>query len=131
MTARIRLGEAAAMAEMNITPLVDVMLVLLIIFMIAMPVLTQRITLDLPQIGPNPPPPAEVINLSVHADGTLSWNGAPLIPEALEPQLALEARRNPQPELQLEVERSAAFQQVVTVLAAAKVSGLERVGFKQ
>jgi len=131
MTARIRLGEAAAMAEMNITPLVDVMLVLLIIFMIAMPVLTQRITLDLPQKGPNPPPPAEVISLSVHADGTLTWNGSPLIAEALEPQLALEARRNPQPELQLEVERSAAYQQVVTVLAAAKVSGLERVGFKQ
>ena len=131
MTARIRVGEAAAMAEMNITPLVDVMLVLLIIFMIAMPVLTQRITLDLPQKGPNPPPPAEVISLSVHADGTLTWNGSPLIAEALEPQLALEARRNPQPELQLEVERSAAYQQVVTVLAAAKVSGLERVGFKQ
>ena len=135
MAARTQVVPApAAMAEMNITPLVDVMLVLLVIFMISMPILTQRITLDLPQPIPpdhQPPPPPEVIELSVAADGTLLWNGAPLVAGALEPQLELEARRNPQPELQVEVDRHAAYQEVVTVLAAAKNAKLERIAFKR
>ena len=134
MAAQLRVGEPAAMAEMNITPLVDVMLVLLIIFMIAAPILTHRITLDLPQPihwTEPPPPPPEVIDLSVAADGTLLWNGAPLVAGALEPQLEIEARRNPQPELQVEVDPHAAFQEVVTVLAAAKNAKLERIAFKR
>ena len=127
MSARVRGGEAVAMAEMNITPLVDVMLVLLIIFMIAMPILTQRITLDLPQPLPPhlvPPKPPEVVSLSVAADGSLAWNGAPLGAVALEPQLRFEAGRHPQPELQIEVDRLAAYQSVVTVLAAARNAGI-------
>ena len=131
---RVRLRETSAMAEINITPLIDVMLAVLVIFMIAMPILTQRITLDLPQRGPpppEPPKPPEIVNLAVAADGSLTWNGAPLIAEALEPQLRLEAKRHPQPELQVEVDRRAAYQEVVTVLAAAKVAGVEKIGFKQ
>ena len=130
MSAQVRAGEASAMAEMNITPLVDVMLVLLIIFMIAAPILTHRITLDLPHDGPNPPPPAEIVSLAMHADGSLSWNGAPLIAAALEPQLTLEAARRPQPELRLDVDRSVAYQRVATVLATARGAGFERIGFE-
>ena len=128
---RLRLRDATAMAEINITPLIDVMLAVLVIFMIAMPILTQRITLDLPQPIKDPPPPAEIIELAVREGGGLTWNGAPLIAEALEPQLRIEAARNPQPELRLEVDKRVAYQEVVTVLAAARVAGLEKSAFKQ
>ena len=134
MTARVRAPEAAAMAEINITPLIDVMLAVLIIFMIAVPILTNRITLDLPQPVPPPlvpPKPPEVVSLSVAADGSLSWNGAALSALALEPQLRFEAGRHPQPELQIEADRRVAYQSVATVLAAARTAGIERIGFKQ
>jgi biopolymer transport protein ExbD len=119
-------------AEINITPLVDVMLVLLVIFLIASPVLAHRITVDLPVAVPPPkipPPPPEIITLTVAADGTYLWNGEALIGAALAPQLRLEAHRTPQPELAIDASRSVRYQEIATVLAAANEAGLKRVGF--
>src|SRR5690242_17662883 len=93
--------EQPTLAEINITPLVDVMLVLLVIFMIAAPVMAHKITVDLPQACtdcPKPPKP-ELITLTVAADGSYYWNGEPLLGAALAPQLRIEAHRQPQPEI--------------------------------
>ena len=114
----------------HITPLVDVMLVLLIIFMIAAPVLAHRATIDLPQ-GDSAPPPTARVDLAIAADGALTWNGAPMPRAALAPQLRLEAVRQPQADLHIAASANAAYDDVATVLAAARVAGIERIGFEE
>ena len=99
-------GGGGAMADINVTPLVDVMLVLLIIFMITAPILTHRIKIDLPQPIPNPPPqidnPPDPIVLSVRTSGQFYWNDEPLTEDGLQAQLRVASQKNPQPELQIQ-----------------------------
>jgi hypothetical protein len=87
------------MADINVTPLVDVMLVLLIIFMITMPLLSHKIQIDLPQPSPPPavppPPPPEPIKLQVQANGQLFWNDEPISEDALRAQLRVTAQKVP------------------------------------
>ena len=119
-----------AIGDINVTPLVDVMLVLLVIFMIATPMLTQRIPLDLPQRGPSPPvPPPEAIRLHVDAAGALTWNGLVLPDHALRPSLQVEATRDPQPLLQIEINPEAPYERLAGVLATARSAGMARIGF--
>ena len=120
------------MADINVTPLVDVMLVLLIIFMITAPVLAHKVEIDLPQASTvisdvKPPPP---IDLQIKATGEMYWNNEPMISAALEPQLRIEARKEPQPELQVDADRNTQYQIVATVLATAKNVGMRKIGFK-
>jgi biopolymer transport protein ExbD len=120
------------MADINVTPLVDVMLVLLIIFMITAPVLAHKVEIDLPQAttqisNEKPPPP---IDLQIKATGEMYWNNEPMISAALEPQLRIEARKEPQPELQVDADRNTQYQIVATVLATAKNVGMRKIGFK-
>ena len=119
------------MAEINITPLVDVMLVLLVIFMIAAPVMAHRIDVDLPQVTRDHPPPTppEVITLTVAADGSYYWNGEALLGAALAPQLKIEAHRRPQPEIALDADRTVPYQRIATVLSAAREAGIAKIGF--
>jgi len=124
--------SAGPMADINVTPLVDVMLVLLIIFMITAPVLAHKVEIDLPQATTvqsqeNPPPP---IDLQIKATGEMYWNNEPMISAALEPQLRIEARKEPQPELQVDADRNTQYQIVATVLATAKNVGMRKIGFK-
>src|SRR5438132_705426 len=97
---------AGPMAEINVTPLVDVMLVLLFIFMITAPILAHQVEIDLPQkstvVNPVEPPPP--ISLKIRASGELFWNEQPMISAALEPQLKIEAEKNPQPALQIDAD---------------------------
>ena len=116
-------------SEMNITPLVDVMLVLLIIFMVATPMLSRTLTLDLPSVTPElqPPPPTEPIALQIRADGTLSWEGIPMPMVAIDAAMRTEAGREAPAVLQIEADPDAAYERVAEVMARARRAGLERI----
>ncbi len=124
---------AGPMADINVTPLVDVMLVLLIIFMITAPILAHQVQIDLPQKTTNPinqPDPPPPIDLKIRATGELFWDGQPLIKAALEPQLKIEAAKDPQPQLEIDAELETEYQVVAEVLATAKNVGMTKIGFK-
>ena len=133
MTASAFDREQPTLAQINITPLVDVMLVLLVIFMIAAPVLSHPITLDSPGLGPDqsqlkPPPPIE---LRIDAAGGLYWNGDPLPLAALRQALAAEIARDPgnAPTLRIDASGDADYGVVAKVLAAAKNAEANRIAF--
>jgi len=118
------------MSEINMTPLVDVMLVLLIIFIITVPVLTHSVKLDLPRAEntPNEIKP-ETVNLSVTADGQLHWNENAISEEELERRLAAVAQQQPQPEIHIRGDRKVDYEHVIKVMAAAQRAGLHKLGF--
>jgi biopolymer transport protein ExbD len=118
------------MAEMNVVPLVDVMLVLLVIFIITAPLLTHAVKIDLPKASsaPNLTQP-DHIELAVQKDGSLLWNGVPVTLEELGPRFSVEAQHHPQPELHIHADRLAYYDSVAKVMAAAAKSGLGRIGF--
>jgi biopolymer transport protein ExbD len=120
-----------ALCEINTTPLIDVMLVLLVTLVITLPIMTHAVKLNLPQA---PPPqdqkPPEVIALDVDFDGTVLWNGSPVANmEQLESYLRAEARREPQPEIHLSADRRAKYDVVAKVLAAAQRNRIRKMGF--
>jgi biopolymer transport protein ExbD len=115
-------------AEMNITPLVDVMLVLLIIFMVAAPLLSRPLTLDLPSLTPKPLPPPEVVTLRIDAEGSLYWNGSPMTPAAVDAIMRLEGKRAITPLLAIEVSEAADYSHVAAALGRARQAGLEKIG---
>ena len=128
-------GGSGPMADINVTPLVDVMLVLLIIFMITMPLLSHKIKIDLPQPTPNqtpPPNPPDPIRLSVQATGQLFWNGEPITEEALRAQMAVYGVKplEQQPELDIRADKQTKYQLVATVMADAKNAGMGKIGFE-
>ena len=116
--------------EINTTPLVDVMLVLLIIFIITIPVINHSVKLDLPKAStqPNDAKP-ETVNLSIDAQGKLSWNNKPISEDELQQQITLAAQQMPQPELHLRAERTTQYEKVAQVMAAAQNGGLTKIGF--
>jgi biopolymer transport protein ExbD len=118
------------MAEINTTPMVDVMLVLLVIFIITAPLLTHSIKIDLPQAGSqaNPEKP-DIITLSINGEGKLFWNDAPLAEIELDSRLAAEAQKKPQPELHLRADKTTNYQQLAMVMSAAQTAGIEKLGF--
>ena len=122
------------LASINITPLVDVMLVLLVIFMITAPALTRTIELDLPQPGPNQAPPAQRIDLRIDASGSLYWNGAAQPMSALQGLLDVERQRQSsasQPLLAIDASGDADYQAITRVLAAARNAQMDRISFVQ
>jgi biopolymer transport protein ExbD len=124
---------AGPMADINVTPLVDVMLVLLIIFMITVPMLSHKIPIDLPQPTNTPPVqnPPEPIKLVVQANGQLFWNDEPITEEALQAQLRVigAKAKDEQPELDIKPDRNAKYQLVASVMADAKNAGMIKIGF--
>ncbi|CAM5438055.1 ExbD/TolR family protein [Rhodanobacter lindaniclasticus] len=129
-------ASAGAMAEINVTPLVDVLLVLLIIFMITAPILAHKIEVDLPQpnkdvIPPsNPPSP---INLKIDQSGAFYWNGTPVDELGLKAQLAVIGQQSlpNQPEIQIAADDHVAYEYVARVLADAKSYNLVKIGFNE
>jgi biopolymer transport protein ExbD len=118
------------MNEINMTPLVDVMLVLLIIFIITVPVMQHSVNVELPRASSAPQDPQpNTIRLSVDAQGRYFWNEQEIGEDALQPRLEAEARRDPQPELHLRGDKDARYERVAQALAAAQRSGLRRIGF--
>jgi biopolymer transport protein ExbD len=123
-------GPMQPMSEINTTPLVDVMLVLLVIFIITAPLLTHAIRLDLPQANaPSSTAQPETVTLSVDGKGQLFWNGEPLAEEALTERLTAAAARSPQPELHLRADRDTRYQRLAEVMSTAQQAGIERIGF--
>ena len=118
------------MNEINMTPLVDVMLVLLIIFIITVPVMKHSINIDLPQATNQPQDPKpETIRLSVDADGNYWWNEGRIDDKELPRLLRAEAGREPQPELHIRGDKSVRYERVAQAMAAAQQSGLRKIGF--
>ena len=124
-------GEGEPMMEINTTPLIDVMLVLLIMFIITLPVMTHAVKLDMPRQTNAPPPDVviEPIRLDIDWDGTVIWNGSPVQLDALEGYFRVEAAKSPQPELHVRPDRRANYDTVAKVLALAQRNGMQRIGF--
>lgn len=125
-------GEGEPMMEINTTPLIDVMLVLLIMFIITLPVMTHAVKLDMPRQTQNPPPVDQVIEpirLGIDFDGTIIWNGNVVQLSDLEGYFRVEAAKSPQPELHVRPDRRADYDTVAKVLALAQRSGMQRIGF--
>jgi biopolymer transport protein ExbD len=124
-------GDDEPMMDINTTPLIDVMLVLLIMFIITLPVMTHAVKLDMPQSKNAPPPPVQVepIQLEIDFDGTVIWNGTPVQLSALEGYFQVESRKNPQPEVHVRPNRRANYDTVAKVLALAQRNGMQRIGF--
>ena len=125
-------GEDEPMMEINTTPLIDVMLVLLIMFIITLPVMTHAVKLDMPQTN-RPPPQDQVqmepIRIDIDWDGSVVWNGSLVQLDQLEGYFRTEAARSPQPELHVRPERRANYDTVAKVLALAQRNGMQRIGF--
>jgi len=127
-------NSSGPMSEINVTPLVDVMLVLLIIFMITAPIPALKIKVDLPQPNPNvvsPPNPLEPIRLKIDQSGAFYWNDTPVDEPGLKAQLAVIAQQSEQPEIQIAADDAAAYQYVARVLADAKSYNLTKIGFAE
>ena len=118
------------MSEINMTPLVDVMLVLLIIFIITIPVINHAVKVDLPRATnqPNDTKPQN-INVSVDAQGKVFWNQEEVDQSQLEQRIAAAAQLQPQPELHLRADRDVRYERVAEVMAAAQHGGLGKIGF--
>jgi biopolymer transport protein ExbD len=123
-------GEDEPMMDINMTPLIDVMLVLLIMFIITIPVMTHAVKLDMPR-ATNAPSTAQpvVINLEIDFDGTVLWNGTPVDLESLEGYFRREAAIEPQPELHIRPSKRAKYDIVARVLASAQRNGMRKIGF--
>ena len=120
----------APMSEINVTPLVDVMLVLLVIFILTAPLMTSAIRLDLPQSeGGEPGITPQAVVLVVNAQGQWFLNDQPMAENALREQLAQAARRNPLTELELRADASVPYGRVVEAMGLAQKAGLSRIGF--
>ncbi|MGB6055014.1 MAG: biopolymer transporter ExbD [Burkholderiaceae bacterium] len=116
--------------EINTTPLVDVMLVLLIIFIITIPVMNNKVPVDLPRATSQPDQiKPDSINLSIDAAGTVYWNDNAITMAELDTSIAAAALRSPQPELHLRAERTTEYEKVAQVMAAAQAGGLSKIGF--
>ncbi len=123
-------GHTEVMSEINTTPLIDVMLVLLIMLIITIPVQLHAVNLNLPQGTPPPPPrPPEVVRLNVEADGTLYWNGQAVPVSQIEARLQQEVAALPeQPEVHLRPDKRVDYEHVARVLAAAQRVGVSKLG---
>ena len=123
-------ANTAPMAEINMVPLIDVMLVLLVIFIVTTPLLTHAVKVDLPAASsqPNQTKP-DNISLSINANGTLYWNTETVERKDLDAKLAAAAKQTPQPELHLHADRTTQYQVVAEVMSAAARAGVSKIGF--
>jgi biopolymer transport protein ExbD len=123
-------GRSQDIAEINMIPLIDVMLVLLIIFIITAPLLTHAIKLDLPQAASQPSPSqADTIQLSIQADGTVYWDTETVDADTWQARMAAAAQRTPQPEIHLRADGDLAYRHVARIMADASRAGLVKLGF--
>jgi biopolymer transport protein ExbD len=118
------------MAEINVTPMVDVMLVLLVIFIMAAPLFTHAIKLDLPsaQSAPSEEKP-QTVTIAVDPVGKLFWNDAPVSRADLTSRLADSAAKKPQPDIMIRADKNTRYEVVTDLLAAAQTQGLSKIGF--
>lgn len=126
--------RSGPLAEINVTPLIDVMLVLLIIFIVTAPMVARPIHVQLPQRidrlleRPEPPPP---VTVRLDASNQLSWNGESITPDELRPRLQAQAQAHAGnlPELRIATDEGAEYEGLAKILAAAEATGMQRIGF--
>jgi len=115
--------------DMNTTPLIDVMLVLLIMLIVTIPIQTHAVKLNLPVGNPPPPPvPPQVVTIDVDFDGTISWNGQAVDEAALQDHLRAAAKDDPQPEIHLNPNKLATYKYVAHVMADTQRLGVHTLG---
>ena len=132
MAMSVGTGGGEEMVDINTTPLIDVMLVLLIMLILTLPIMTHAVKLDMPNAN-NPPPPEqrpEVVELEVDFDGTIVWNGTVVqgLPQ-LEQFFRTESMKDPQPEIHLRPDKRVKYDTVAKVLAAAQHNSMKKIGF--
>ncbi len=117
-------------SEINMVPLIDVMLVLLIVFMITAPLLTHSVNIDLPDASSRPTvEKPETVALAVDAAGNLFWNNEPIDQATLHERLTAAAARTPQPELHLRADQNTRYQKLAELMSSARAAGIEKMGF--
>jgi biopolymer transport protein ExbD len=124
--------DGSPMMEMNTTPLIDVLLVLLIMFIITIPPITHSVQIDLPVNNPNPPPdaPDPVVNkIYIAPTNEISWNGSPVSLDQMSQFLIQTKSMTPEPELQFQPDPAAVYDTVDRALAVVKSSGITKFGF--
>jgi len=123
-------GQSQPMADINTTPLVDVMLVLLIIFIVCTPLMTQAVKVDLPQASAAPADPKpDTVQLALNSEGKLFWNEREVRRDELAARLSSAASQQPQPEVHLSADKDTRYQRVAEIMAAAKEAGIAKLGF--
>lgn len=125
-------GGGTPMADINVTPLVDVMLVLLIIFMITAPLMSHKVQIKLPEAkldSTSENKDMRPITLAIKENGEIFWNDEPITPMMLESQLALEAQKNPPARIDIRADRTTKYRVVQNVLKTAKEVGIVKIGF--
>jgi biopolymer transport protein ExbD len=129
MAMAVSSSEGKSYSDINMTPLIDVMLVLLIIFIITIPSQTHAVKIDNPSHNPPPPTRPKVIDLSIDFDGTLLWNKVPADRTTMQGYISQEATKNPQPEVHITVDKFAKYEVVAQTLADLQHRGLKKIGF--
>jgi biopolymer transport protein ExbD len=120
----------APMAEINMTPLIDVMLVLLVIFIITAPLFTHAIRLDLPKVASQPARETpQTITLSIDGAGKLFWNDTPVSLEQMRARFVEAGKAADKPELHLRASAASRYDVIAQVMGAAQQAGIERIGF--
>ncbi|WP_133501339.1 ExbD/TolR family protein [Cognatilysobacter terrigena] len=126
-------NSGGPMAEINVTPLVDVMLVLLIIFMITAPLMTHKVKVELPQANLEKRnedlPPVPPVTLTVKDDGSVYWNDEPIQKGLLESQFSVIAQQTPQPQINVRGDKTTKYQVLKELVDMAQKQGMRKVGF--
>jgi biopolymer transport protein ExbD len=123
-------NNQSPMAEINVTPMVDVMLVLLVIFIITAPLFTHAVKLDLPNAQSTAAPEKpETITLSINAEGKLFWNNAEINDQELNNRFVIAAQKTPTPELHLRADKSTRYEVIAKVMAGAQNNGISKIAF--
>lgn len=123
-------SSSHTMSEINMVPLIDVMLVLLVIFIITAPLLSHSIRIDIPQASAQPvEQEPRTIDLAIDQDGLMYWNDQPLAAEAVAERLIEEARLDPQPELRIRADQDTRYAVLAQLMSEARKAGLKRLGF--
>jgi biopolymer transport protein ExbD len=122
-------GEAEVMIDINTTPLIDVMLVLLVMLIITIPIQTHAVKLNMPIGNPPPPPePPQVVKVDVDFDGTVYWNGEQVAMDSLDERFKAAAAQPVQPEFHLRPNKLVTYKYVAHVMAAAQRDGVTKIG---
>jgi biopolymer transport protein ExbD len=124
--------EGSVMCDINTTPLIDVMLVLLVTIIMTLPIQTHAVKLDMPLPRPDQPPPTvlpETINLDIDFDDSIYWNGNKVVLSDLDGYFRQEAPKDPQPEIHLRPDKRAHYDMVAKVLASAQRNHMTKIGF--
>jgi biopolymer transport protein ExbD len=123
-------GDQKPMAEINMVPLIDVMLVLLVIFIITAPLLTHSVKIDLPKASSNPNiTKPEHVQIGIRQDGRVFWNGEQAEKADLQQRMSQAATLDPQPEIHIRADRLVDYENVAQVMSMAGKAGLKRIGF--